>query len=82
MTFGAFPEPPSPPSKGRPMPIKHVSWTCETCHKRHFSYEEANRCELDHIVNKAVADTQVDIAAVFEPFRSSEPAKERTTDAG
>jgi hypothetical protein len=47
------------------MPEAFTQWRCCTCGKTHWSYGEAERCEGDHIVNKAVDGFKAKLDSIF-----------------
>jgi hypothetical protein len=48
------------------MPARHVTWSCDRCHNRFSSYDDASQCEIDHIARDAIASSQAKIAEIFE----------------
>lgn len=59
------------------MVTRSVSWSCDKCGKAHCNYEKARDCEMDHVMERAIAETKAAIAAAFDRART-----ERTSNAG
>jgi hypothetical protein len=46
------------------MPEAFTTWRCDTCHKDRGTYEAAEKCESDHIINAVTDKFKADIKRI------------------
>lgn len=59
------------------MAYSRTTYFCDVCHGEHRSYHAAERCETQHIVDKAISGLRTDIADIFAKPSSKAPPHDR-----